>query len=111
MTKQDIIAQCNKFGEFYIHYEKLEVTGNSPSKNKDFTYLQGTMEFDESQDKYLAKRFKQENIRPADENSVLVFSRTNNSFRYIPVAKIRRITSLTAELDRASKLTSGRRKG
>lgn len=110
MSKQDILDLCNKFGEFYIQYEKLKVTTDHP-KSKDYTYLQGTTEFDPSQDKYLAKRYAAEKIKPADDNHILVFSRTNDSFRYIPVTKVRKITSLNSELDRASKTKNGRRKG
>ena len=102
MKKQDIVAKCEEYGEFYMQYEKLKVSG--VSKSKDNTYLQGTTEFDESQDKYLAARLKAENIKPADDDHILVFSRTNDSFRYIPVKKVRKITSLNTELDRASKL-------
>ena len=94
MNKADIIAQCNKHGEFYLHYEKL--------RQKGTTYLQGTMEFDPAQDKYLAERIKRERIRQPKEDEILVFSRTNDSFRFIPVAKVRRITSLQDELKRAS---------
>ncbi|CCI88533.1 hypothetical protein BN79_124 [Yersinia phage phiR2-01] len=94
MNKTDIIAQCNKHGEFYLHYEKL--------RQKGTTYLQGTMEFDPAQDKYLAERIKRERIRQPKEDEILVFSRTNDSFRFIPVAKVRRITSLQDELKRAS---------
>ena len=94
MNKTDIIAQCNKHGEFYLHYEKL--------RQKGTTYLQGTMEFDPAQDKYLAERIKRERIRKPKEDEILVFSRTNDSFRFIPVAKVRRVTSLQSELDRAS---------
>lgn len=93
MDKASIVAQCEVFGEFYIKYEKLRERG--------VTYLQGTTDFT---DKYLAERFKEENPKPADENHILVFSRTNNSFRYLPIKKIRRITSLNSELDRASPL-------
>lgn len=100
MDKAEIIAQCDMFGEFYIKYEKLRERG--------VTYLQGTLDFT---DKYLAKRFKEENPKPADEDHILVFSRTNDSFRHIPVKKIRRITSLNSELDKASKLDKPKRKG
>ena len=94
MNKAEIIAQCDKFGEFYLHYEKL--------RQKGTTYLQGTMEFDPAQDKYLAERIKRERIRKAKDDEILVFSRTNDSFRFIPVEKVRRVTSLQSELDRAS---------
>lgn len=96
MTKSEIVALCHKFGEFYMHYEKL--------RQKGTTYLQGTIEFDPSQDKYLAARISKENIKPADADHILVFSRTNDTFRYIPVSKVRRVTSLQSELDRASPL-------
>lgn len=91
MDKNTIIEQCNTHGEFYIKYEKLRERG--------VTYLQGTLDFS---DKYLSKRFKEENPKPADDKHILVFSRTNDSFRYIPVKNIRRITSLNSELDKAS---------
>lgn len=96
MNKADIVTLCAKYGEFYLHYEKL--------RQKGTTYLQGTMEFEPSQDKYLAERMKRERIKEADADHILVFSRTNDSFRYIPVAKVRRVTSLQSELDRASKV-------
>lgn len=99
MEKVDIVAQCDLFGEFYIKYEKL--------RDRGVTYLQGTLDFS---DKYLAKRFKDESPTPADDSHILVFSRTNDSFRYIPVKKVRRITSLNSELDRASPLDRPKRK-
>ncbi|YP_009966060.1 hypothetical protein FGG59_gp094 [Escherichia phage H8] len=43
-----------------------------------------------------------ERIRKAKDDEILVFSRTNDSFRFIPVEKVRRVTSLQSELDRAS---------
>jgi hypothetical protein len=95
MKKNEAIALCEKHGEFYIHYTKL--------REKGTTYLQGTTEFDVSQDKYLAKRFAQEKLKPADDKHILVFSRSSDKFRYIPVANIKRITSLNYELDRSSK--------
>lgn len=99
MDKATILAQCDQFGEFYIKYEKLRERG--------VTYLQGTIDFT---DKYLAKRFKDENPRPAKEDEILVFSRTNDSFRYLPTKKIRRITSLNSELDKASPFGKPKRK-
>ncbi|QXN67567.1 portal vertex protein [Klebsiella phage vB_Kpn_3] len=42
------------------------------------------------------------NVCKPKEDDILVFSRTNDSFRFIPVAKVRRVTSLQSELDRAS---------
>lgn len=95
MTKNEAIALCEKHGEFYIHYRKLREGGS--------TYLQGTTEFDESQDKYLAKRLAREKPKPADDKHILVFSRSSDKFRHIPVANIKRITSLNYELDQASK--------
>jgi hypothetical protein len=91
MTKQEIISACEAHNEFYLHYEKL--------RQKGTTYLQGTMDFT---DKYLSKRFAQERIRQPKEDEILVFSRTNDSFRFIPVSKVKRITSLSSELDRAT---------
>lgn len=95
MTKAEAIALFEKYGEVYVHYRKL--------REKGTTYLQGTMEFDPTQDKYLAKRFAQEKLKPADKDHILVFSRSSDKFRYIPVANIKRITSLNYELDRATK--------
>lgn len=101
MNRSDIISKCKEFGEFYLHYEKMKPGA------KGTTYLQGTMDIDD--DKYLSARAKQENIKPANSDDViLVFSRTNDSFRYMPISKIRRITSLQSELDRSSPL--GRRR-
>lgn len=95
MKKSEAISLCQKHGEFYIHYRKLREKGS--------TYLQGTMEFDVAQDKYLAARFARENLKPADKDHILVFSRSSDKFRYIPVANIRRITSLNYELDQSEK--------
>lgn len=95
MTKSEAIALFEKHGEAYVHYRKL--------REKGTTYLQGTMEFAPEQDKYLAKRFAQEKLKPADEDHILIFSRSSDKFRYIPVANIKRITSLNYELDRATK--------
>lgn len=91
MNKQEIISACEAHNEFYLHYEKL--------RQKGTTYLQGTMDFS---DKYLSKRFAQEHIRQPKDDEILVFSRTNDSFRFIPVNKVKRITSLSSELDRAT---------
>lgn len=99
MDKSTILAKCEEFGEFYIKYEKLRERG--------VTYLQGTTDFS---DKYLAKRFKDENPKPADEEHILVFSRTNDSFRYLPTKKVRNITSLNSELDKATPVGKERRK-
>jgi hypothetical protein len=95
MTRQEIIAICKDHGEFYIHYEKLKTKGS--------TYLQGTLDFD---NKYIQERLCKAGsaFRKEREDHILVFSRTSDSFRYIPIAKIRRITSLQLELDRASPL-------
>lgn len=95
MNKSEAIALFEKHGEAYVHYRKL--------REKGTTYLQGTMEFAPEQDKYLAKRFAQEKLKPADKDHILVFSRSSDKFRYIPVANIKRITSLNYELDRATK--------
>lgn len=94
MTKTEIVEKCVEFGEFYIHYEKL--------KTKGTTYLEGTLDFED--DPYIQKKLAEgkQSFRKDKEDSILVFSRTNDSFRYIPVAKIRRITSLQQELDRAT---------
>lgn len=101
MNRIDIIKKCKEYGEFYLHYEKMK------PGTKGTTYLQGTMDIED--DKYLSVRAAQEQIKPASsEDSILVFSRTNDSFRYIPISKIRRITSLQSELDKASPL--GRRR-
>ncbi|ATS94072.1 hypothetical protein P13BB106kb_p088 [Pectobacterium phage DU_PP_V] len=97
MTKSEIESKCKEYGEFYIQFEYIKKS----FKGRKTTYIQGTMEFDESQDKYLAKRYAQENIKPADKDHILVFSRTGNVFRYIPVSKVRRVTSLQYELDKA----------
>lgn len=101
MDKKDILAQCELFGEFYINYEKLRERG--------VTYLQGTTDF--VSDKYLRALFLKEKPRAAKEDEILVFSRTNDSFRHIPVKKIRKVTSLNAELDKAEKDRSRQRKG
>lgn len=99
MEKKYAVAKCEEFGEFYMTYEKLREHG--------VTYLQGTTDFS---DKYLAKRFKDEKPKPASEDHILVFSRTNDSFRYIPTKKIRKITSLNSELDKATPIGLERRK-
>lgn len=95
MTKSEAIALCQKHGEFYIHYRKL--------REKGTTYLQGTTEFEPEQDKYLAARFAKEKPRPAGKDEILVFSRSSDKFRYVPMANIRRITSLQHELDQSKK--------
>ncbi|QFR57705.1 hypothetical protein CPT_Slocum_148 [Serratia phage Slocum] len=103
MKKSEIVAKCAEFGEFYIHYEKLK------PGTKGTTYLQGTMDFEG--DRYIQRKLKEANgaFRNEREGFVLVFSRTNDNFRYIPVEKIRRITSLQSELDRASPVGQFRR--
>lgn len=103
MTKSDIVAQCTEFGEFYIQYEYLKPKSEGGKQSRKTTYLQGTMEFSPEQDKYIAARYKAERIKPADKDHILVFSRTGNVFRYIPVSKVRRVTSLQYELDKAKK--------
>lgn len=101
MTKSEIEALCAKYGEFYIQYEYLKQKPGSTQHARKTTYLQGTMEFAPEQDKYLAQRFKRERIKPADKDTILVFSRTGDVFRYIPVSKVRRVTGLQFELDKA----------
>ena len=91
MLKKDIEAQAQKFGEVFVYYHKLRQKGS--------TYLEGTMDFS---DKYISARFAKEQPKPADDEHILIFSRTNDSFRYIPVKKVFRVTSLNAELDRAT---------
>lgn len=95
MKKSEALALCEKHGEFYIHYRKLRESGT--------TYLQGTTEFLPEQDKYLAARFAKEKPAPADKDHILVFSRSSDKFRHIPVANIKRITSLNHELDQSKK--------
>lgn len=103
MTKSEIIAQCKNFGEFYIHYEKLK------AEAKGTTYLQGTLDFED--DRYIQEKRRQAGSAYRNERDgyILVFSRTNDTFRYIPVEKIRRITSLQSELDRATPVGRFRR--
>lgn len=95
MNKTEALALCQKHGEFYIHYRKL--------REKGTTYLQGTTEFEPEQDKYLAARFTKEKPRPAGKDEILVFSRSSDKFRHIPVANIKRVTSLNYELDQSEK--------
>lgn len=71
-------------------------------RTKGVTYLYGTTEFDPAQDKYLAERLASEKLAPADKDHILVFSRSSDKFRYIPIANIKRITSLNQELDQYS---------
>lgn len=99
MKKQDVIEKCAEYGEFYIYYNKL--------KDKGSTYLQGTTDFS---DKYLSKLPKPYRPDNENDNMILVFSRTNDCFRYIPVDKIRRITSLESELDKATPINGRTRK-
>ena len=75
MNKKEALALCEKHGEFYIHYRKLREGGT--------TYLQGTTEFDVTQDKYVAARLAKENLKEADDKHILVFSRSSDKFRYI----------------------------
>lgn len=94
MNKAQVVAICEKHGEFCMQYTKL--------RTKGVTYLYGTTEFAPEQDKYLAERLARENLAPADKDHILVFSRSSDKFRYMPVASIKRITSLNQELDRAT---------
>ena len=94
MNKAQVVAICEKHGEFCMQYTKL--------RTKGVTYLYGTTEFDPAQDKYLAERLAREKLAPADKDHILVFSRSSDKFRYIPIANIKRITSLNQELDLAT---------
>lgn len=92
--KVEVIAACEEYGEVFIHYRKTSRKPGEPWS----TQLQGTMDFS---DKYLAKRFKSENPTPPAENEILVFSRTNDRFRYLPVELITKIDHLGTVVDKA----------
>lgn len=92
--KEQVVAACDSYGEVFIHYRKASRKPGEPWS----TQLQGTMDFS---DKYLSERFVRENPRPAKENEILVFSRTNDRFRYLPVDSITKIEHLGTVVNKA----------
>lgn len=94
VKKVEVIAACKEYGEVFIHYRKQSRKPGEPWS----TQLQGTMDFS---DKYLAKRFEQEKPAPAGEGEILVFSRTNDRFRYLPVDTIFKIEHLGTVVNKA----------
>lgn len=90
--KQLILETCEKFGEVFIHYRKRYRKQGEPWT----TQLQGTIDFS---DKYIQKELvklaslKGELMEVAD-NEILIFSRTNDRFRYLLVDSIFKIEHL-----------------
>ncbi|QDF14711.1 hypothetical protein PONTUS_62 [Vibrio phage Pontus] len=100
MKLNHILEQADKHGDFYLYYRKH--TG------KGTTYLVGTTDFDNKyiQAKHASGKAGVRADLPLDEaqdhakgeNSILVFSWTNDKFRLINAQDVRRMSPLAAEL-------------
>lgn len=105
------LATAERHGDFYLYYNKYHGNGS--------TYLVGTTDFD---NKYILKRATEhgsgltEPLSGAVEQrlelvakganasgKVMVFSWTNNKFRFLDIKDVRRLTPLAAELRNAGK--------
>ena len=110
MTKaQNTLSRIQSQGDAYVYYKKVVGKGS--------TYLVGTVDFD---NKYiLAKaleagsgldtplegnvlaRLTMASNAALTEGKILVFSWTNNKFRFIEADRVTRVTGLSTELRRA----------
>lgn len=99
MQKQDVISKGKKFGDFYAYYKSQHKSGR---QNRN-VYLVGTLDFD---NKYIQRMAKDRNVdlsNPITDESVLVFSWTNNRFRWLKLADMVRMIPLANELRRAKR--------
>lgn len=100
MKLEQILQQAENHGDFYLYYRK--------NTGKGTTYLVGTTDFD---NKYIQAKhasgkagvrsdlsLASAQAEAESENSVLVFSWTNDKFRLINANDVRRMAPLSAEL-------------